>query len=147
MLRFPTVAALLSLAAVPALAQTTPDAGTGKQPMSTAPTTLNSSTPHTLWSPSLPTPAVGEDAPPAAFIRSAIAAISAGRLGEAQEAIERAESRALDRSVRPSTAGQPSQQSLVQQLSAARQALGTGDKAGTLRLLQQADANPEAKVK
>ena len=144
MLRPCTFAAVLALVAVPAFAQTT-EPGAGKQPMSTAPTNVAPSSTHTLWSPSLPTPAVPENAPPAAFIKAAQAAIAAGKLGEAQEAIERAESRALDRSVRPTKAGQPSRQPLVQQLAQARQALGNRDKAGASRMLEQALANPDAR--
>jgi hypothetical protein len=92
----------------------------------------------------LPTPSVGEDAPPAAFIDAALKALAAGRTGEAQEAIERAESRVLTRSVRPSQAGQPSQQPLIQQLTQARLALASGDRLRAATLLEQAAKNPEA---
>jgi hypothetical protein len=147
MLRFHTAAVLLAIAATPALAQTPPDATGGKEPMSTAPANVGPASTKTLWSPQLPAPAIGDDAPPAAFVKAAQGAIAANRLGEAQEAIERAESRALDRSVRPSKAGQPSRQVLVQQLAAARQALASGDKAGAMNQLSQALANPDASEK
>jgi hypothetical protein len=137
-------AALLTVAAVPALAQTPPGTAGGKQPLSTAPANVGPGDTRTLWAPQLPTPAVADEAPPAAFVQAARAAIAAGRLGEAQEAIERAESRALDRSVRPSRAGEPSRQPLVQQLAQARQALAAGDKVGAMLKLQQALANPDA---
>lgn len=149
MLRLGTFAAALALLAAPALAQT-PAAqapagdGPGKQPTSTVPTNTGPANTHTEWSPQLPTPAVGEDAPPAAFIKAAQASIAAGRLGEAQEAIERAESRALTRAVPPSVANDPSHQPLVKQLGQARQMLGSGDKVGALQVLTQAMANPEA---
>ncbi len=137
-------AILLAFAAVPALAQTTPGAVGGKQPSSTMPSNVGPGSTHTLWSPQLPTPPVSEDSPPSAFIQAAETAIAAGRLGEAQEAIERAESRVLNRSVRPSKAGEASQQALVQQLSEARQALARGDRAGAVAQLARARANPEA---
>jgi hypothetical protein len=147
MLRCCTFAALLSLAAAPAPAQTPPTEAGGKEPVSTAPANVSPGDTRTLWAPQLPAPPVGDDAPPAAFVQAAQAAIAAGRLGEAQEAIERAESRALDRSVRPSKAGEPSRQPLVQQLAQARQMLGAGDKVGAMLKLDQALKNPEATEK
>jgi hypothetical protein len=142
--RCETLALVLALSAAPALAQTVPDAGGGHQPTSTVPTNTGPENTRTVWSPQLPAPAVSDAAPPAAFVRAAQAAIAAGRLGEAQEAIERAESRALDRTVRPSRATVPSHQPLVQQLAQARQLLGAGDRMGALRMLDRALANPEA---
>jgi hypothetical protein len=144
MLRYCTIATLLAFAAAPAVAQTMPDAVSGNEPMSTVPTNVAPGDTHTLWSPKLPTPGVSEDAPPSAFVQAAQAAITAGRLGEAQEAIERAESRALDRSVRPSRVNDPSHQPLVQQLAQARQLLAGGDRTGAMRMLDQALANPDA---
>lgn len=140
------IALLFPLAVAPIFAQTVADTS-GKQPTSTVPANVGPADTHTLWSPQLPTPFVDPNASPAAFMKAAEAAIAAGHLGEAQEAIERAESRALDRAVRPSKAGQPSQQKLVQQLADARHALGAGDKAGAMRMLQAALANPEANAK
>jgi alkylation response protein AidB-like acyl-CoA dehydrogenase len=86
----------------------------------------------------LPTPEVDEDAPPSAFLNAARLAIAAGRDGEALEALERAESRALDRSVRPSRAGVPSPQPLVARIAQARAALAGGDRMQTLQLIDQA---------
>lgn len=120
-----TVAALATLLAAPALAQGTPQ------------------TPPAVASP-LPTPAIDENAPPQAFIEAALHALATGRVAEAQEAIERAETRLLARAVKPSLADQPSQQPLVQQLSQARQALAAGDKLGAVGLLEAAAKNPEA---
>jgi hypothetical protein len=144
MLRCGILCAALALAAAPVLGQTPPADTGGKQPTSTVPTNTGPENTHTVWSPQLPTPAVGDDAPPAAFVKAAQAALAAGRLGEAQEAIERAESRALDRSVRPSRASAPSRQPLVQQLAQARQMLGAGDRMGAMLKLDQALKNPEA---
>ena len=61
-----------------------------------------------------------------------------GAAGEAQEALERAESRALSRSVRPSRAGQPSRQPVVERISAARAGAGTGDRLRVLQLIDEA---------
>jgi hypothetical protein len=116
----------------------------GKQPSSTAASNIGTGDTHTVWSPSLPVPPIDDEAPPSAFLDAAQKAIAANRTGEAQEALERAESRALSRSVRPSRAGEPSRQPLVQQIAKARAALGTGDRLGSLRIIQAAMADPEA---
>ncbi|CAH2604286.1 conserved exported protein of unknown function [Rhodovastum atsumiense] len=93
--------------------------------------------PEPLPSARLPIPDVDENAAPIAFLEAARGAIAAGNIGEAQEALERAESRALDRSVRPSRAGIPDSQPLVQKIGAARQALQAGDR---MRALQSVEA-------
>jgi hypothetical protein len=85
---------------------------------------------------------VAEDAPASAFVEAARTAIAVGRAGEAMEAIERAESRVLVRSVRPSRANTPSDQELVRVLAEARAALGQGERALALELLARAAANP-----
>ena len=95
----------------------------------------------------LPAPMLDDHATPQAFIQAAQHALAAGRVGEAQEAIERAESRALTRSVKPSQADDPSRQPLVQQLSQARQALAAGDRMRAVTLLEAAAKNPEASAK
>lgn len=90
----------------------------------------------------LPAPAVADEAAPSEFITAARSAIAAGRSDEAMEAIERAESRVLIRSVRPSRAGVPSDQALVRLLAEARGALGQGDRAGALAMLAEVLASP-----
>ncbi len=90
----------------------------------------------------LPDPPVADQAPPSAFVAAARTAIAAGRGGEAMEAIERAESRVLVRSVRPSRASAQSEQALVRLLAEARGALARGDRAGALDRLADVMANP-----
>jgi hypothetical protein len=141
-----TAAVLLVLIAAPAWAQTAPtpaDDQPGKEPLSTSASNITPDT-QRPWAPRLPAPPVPENAPPKDFIQAALNALAAGRTGEAQEAMERAESRVLTRSVRPSRANQPSQQPLVQQLAQARQALGANNRMEAVRILQQALKNPEA---
>ncbi len=119
--------------------------GTGQSlPLSNNSSNITSSDTHSVIAPRLPAPAIDENSPPAAFLQAARAALAAGHTGEGQESLERAESRALDRSVRPSTANQPSQQSLVQQIADARGALSTGDRARAIQLIDVALRNPEA---
>lgn len=88
----------------------------------------------------LPEPDVDENAPPSAFLAAARGAIAAGRTGEAMEALERAESRALIRSVRPSRAGDPSRQPLVRIIADARAKLAGGDRMGALEAIERATA-------
>lgn len=90
----------------------------------------------------LPDPPVDDNAPASAFVTAARTAIAAGRPGEAMEAIERAESRLLIRSVRPSRANTPSDQDLVLTLAEARAHLRQGERAEALEKLAQAAANP-----
>jgi len=118
---------LLLACVVPAAAQT-PEPG-ATAPPADVPAVLGTR---------LPPPDVDADAPPAAFLDAARRALAAGRGGEAMEALERAESRALSRSVRPSLAGKPSRQSLVQVIAQARAALAGGDRLRALQRIDQA---------
>lgn len=77
----------------------------------------------------LPAPAIDEDSSPLAFLLAAKSAVEAGRWGEAQEALERAESRVLTRSERPSRASAPSTQQIVGTLQRARRAVEARDRA------------------
>ena len=94
----------------------------------------------------LPSPMIDDNAPPATFLRAARSALFTGDTGLAQEAMERAESRLLSRAVRPSLASQPSQQPLVAQIEAARNALSSGDRLQAIKLLDAAQKNPEAET-
>ncbi len=137
--RFPIVlvAALVAAGGVTAaLAQPSPAAAGASN------TTANDT--RSLIAPHLPIPALGDDAPPADYLHAARVALMLQHTGEAQEALERAESRALDRSVVPSQALQASKQSLIKQITEARRALSSGDSDLTLRMIGVALRNPEA---
>jgi hypothetical protein len=113
--------------------------GTGQSlPLSDRASNVNEGDTKSVIAPRLPTPNAGDDASPRAFLESAQRAITLGRTGEAQEALERAESRLLDRSVPPSRAGESSQQPLVATVGDARRALVSGDRAGAQRLITDA---------
>ncbi len=77
----------------------------------------------------LPAPTINDDSSPLAFLLAAKSAVEAGRWGEAQEALERAESRVLTRSERPSRASAPSAQQIVGTLQRARRAVEARDRA------------------
>ena len=134
--------------AVPAWAQTNPTTGarpgnvigTGQSlPLSDKASNATAGDTGSVIAPRLPTPSVGDDAAPLAFLRAAERALTLGHTGETQEAIERAESRLLDRDVAPSAAGRPSGQKLVAIVGDARRALAAGDRAGAMRLINEAE--------
>lgn len=129
------ILALVAGAIVPAVAQ---------QHLATASGSVPAPGPAAVIVPSLPAPPVAEDAPPGLFLQAAAQALAAGRTGEAVEALERAESRALDRAVRPSLANVPDRKPLVQQIAAARAALASGDRGRAMELIQAAIHDPEA---
>ena len=91
----------------------------------------------------LPTPPVDENASPRSFLLAARGALAAGRTGEAQEALERAETRSLDRSVPLFHTRDPIQDRLVAQIEAVLQAIGAGDRMQAMQLLEQAIASTD----
>ena len=86
----------------------------------------------------LPSPALDENAGPVEFLRVAESALAAGRTGEAQEAMEMAQTRLLIRAVPLGTTGVPSDQPAVKLVSQALQALAEGDRATCLRMIKAA---------
>ncbi|WP_428536414.1 hypothetical protein [Rhodopila sp.] len=92
----------------------------------------------------LPSPNVPEGAKPSDELRAAEGALAAGRTGEVEEALERAQTRMLDRSVALGRTNDPSDNPTVGQISQARQALAAGDRAGCLQLIQAAVASATA---
>jgi hypothetical protein len=92
--------------------------------------------------PTLPTPAVGPGAGPVQYLQAARASLAAGRTGEAQQSLEMAQTRLLDRSVPYAATDRPSANPAVSQISEALRALGSGDR---MRAMQIIDATiPQA---
>jgi hypothetical protein len=89
---------------------------------------------------------VDDNANPRAFLEAARSAIAVGHIAEAQEALERAETRVLVRSVLPSRAHEPSGQKLVEQIGQARAALAAHDRLGAVQHIEAAIANPESEA-
>ena len=89
-----------------------------------------------------PLPLVPENDPPHAFLEAARTAVDRGQLGEAQEALDRAETRLLDRAVGMNSAQAPDDRRAALDIGVARQALAAGDRAGTLRAIDDALAAP-----
>ena len=77
----------------------------------------------------------------ASQLRGAATALRAGRAGQANEFLERAESRLLTRSTPPAQAGQPVQSGPVGHISAARAALFANDRAKAQSEMDAALAN------
>ena len=142
----PLIAAgVLALMTTTAFAQEAPIARPGNPigegvslPLSNNASNISSTDTRSVIAPNLPKPPVGPDASPQSYLMAARQALAAGQTGEAQEALERAQTRALDRSVPPSQAGQPSQQPLVAQIGNALSALAGGDRQGSMQAIDAA---------
>jgi hypothetical protein len=129
-----SAAALLTLS--PAVLAQTPVALT--QPQSTQPSNIAPSDTRSDIAPALPSPNLPENDRPSTFLRAAQGALAAGRGGEAQESLEMAQTRLLDRSTPLFQTRNPSDNPTVGQISQAMQALANNDRAGCMRLIQAA---------
>jgi len=149
-----TTVALLGMTVVSALAQAPPiaDPATGARPGHAAgvgaslPQSNNASNivpadTRSNIAPTLPASAAGESASPSDYLRSARASLVAGHTGQAQQSLEMAETRALDRSVVPDQAAMPSDSGFVSRISDARHALGNGNSAHAIELIDLALAS------
>ena len=102
-------------------------------PNNTAPSDARSAT-----APPLPGPTVPSSEPPRAFLEAARRALEAGRTGEAQGALERAETRLLSVSAAPVQASSSDGQQAVLAIGAARRALAAHDRRGAIRAIDDA---------
>ncbi|HTZ70231.1 MAG TPA: hypothetical protein VMB71_06225, partial [Acetobacteraceae bacterium] len=113
--------------------------GTGESgPASARASNLDQADTHSDIAPHLPQPAVGAGADPDAYLRAAQSALAAHRTGAAQQALEMAETRLLDRSTPVGSANQPDESGRIQQVTQARKALASGDTAGAQQAIQTA---------
>ena len=113
--------------------------GTGMSgPASQRASNIDGSDSHSDIAPHLPQPAGGESAGPWHYLHAAEQALAMKHTGEAQQALEMAETRLLDRSTPVDRAGVPDDGPVIQQVSAARQALGHNDLAGARQAVQAA---------
>ncbi len=110
--------------------------GTGMSlPRSDKAGNLDRATTHSELAPNLPSP-VADDL--RGLLLEARGDLAAGRTGAAQEALERAETRALDRSVPIGTERVPAQDPLVAAVTQARGALAAGDARGAVGVIDGA---------
>lgn len=107
------------------------------QPRSRAASNIDNSDTRGKLAPRLPVPPVNGDTP-SAYLAAANRALARHQTGAAQEALERAETRLLDRSVPPGQANMPARDPRLAQISAARRALASNDLAGARRSIQEA---------
>ena len=142
---------LLSIAAVQALAQTPSnvDPATGARPghqpgvgeslpLSAKASNIGPADTQSTIAPTLPAPTVGDSATTREYLQAARASLVAGRTGQAQQSLEMAETRALDRSVVQGQTSTPSDNQLVSRIQDARHALGQGNKSHTIQLIDLA---------
>ena len=85
-------------------------------------------------------PLVPENERPHAFLAAAWSAVDRGQSEEAQDALQRAEARLLDRAVAMNSAQKPDDRRAVLGIGVARQALAAGDRPGALRAIDDACA-------
>ena len=111
-------------------------------PLSSTASNNDASDTHSTIAPTLPAASVGADGTVRAYLQEARDDLAAtGRTGQAQQALEMAETRTLDRVIPPGESSGPSQSQMVGQISAARTALGNGDIPGAIGLIDQALKN------
>lgn len=113
--------------------------GTGmSMPMSNKASNIDQADTRSTIAPNLPSPPVGDNANAADYLRAAQSALRAGRTGEAQQSLEMAQTRLLDRSTPQFQTGNPSNNPAVGQISHALKALAAGDRAQCMQLIQAA---------
>lgn len=128
--------ALFTLMCGAAISGTARAEGTG--PVSATASNTGANNALSTVAPRLPAPAVGENAGPRQFLLIAGGDMMSGRGGAAQEALERAESRLLDRSVPIGTQDEPIRGRAVTTIAEARRALGGGNTPRAVQLVDQA---------
>ena len=107
-------------------------------PYSTRASNLDRSDTRSTIAPTLPTPPVPPDAGPREFLQAARSALARGQTGEAQQALEMAETRALDRSVPYMQTNSVDRGPLVTQIDDALRRLGAGDRVGAMQAIESA---------
>jgi hypothetical protein len=113
------------------------DVGTGmSMPLGAHASNIDSSDTRSPIAPNLPSPAIGANANAVDYLQAAQASLRAGRSGEAQQSLEMAQTRLLDRSVAHGQTDNPSDNPAVTQISQALKALAAGDRALTMQLIQ-----------
>jgi hypothetical protein len=105
-------------------------------PLGTHASNIDSADTRSPIAPNLPSPPVGPNASAADYLQAAQASLQAGRTGEAQQSLEMAQTRLLDRSVAHMQTGNSSDNPAVTQISQALKALAAGNRMQTMQLIQ-----------
>lgn len=144
------LAATLALLGAQAFAQTPPSnsvsgarpghvVGVGaSEPSSSRASNITPRDTKSVIAPTLPAPDLGMDAPAIEYVRAARASLMAGQTGRAQQALEMAETRLLDRVVPPGRMTGPIDSPLVTQIREARRALADGNSPAAITLIDRA---------
>ncbi len=133
--------------AAPSFAQTVPNTPNGARPgnipgtdnslpTSNKASNIDRADTSSPIAPRLPAPGLVDGSSPADFLNAAKSALRRNRTGEAQEALERAETRMLDRST-PQGANPLDTNPRVQDIRSARDALASGDRERTVQIINQ----------
>jgi hypothetical protein len=91
--------------------------------------------------PTLPSPGLSQAATPRDYLRAARASLAAGHTGQAQQSLEMAETRELGGSTSPDLSGRASGNPKVVEIRDALHALGSGDKAHAMQIIDVALKN------
>ncbi len=106
----------------------TPASGTRlTEPKSTTATNIVPRDTHSDLAASLPSPNLGPNADPANYLHNAKQELARHRTGAAQQALEMAETRLLDRSVPATDVNQPDRSPAISEVSEALHSLGRND--------------------
>lgn len=115
------------------------DVGTGMSlPLGTHDSNITPSNTRSTIAPNLPSPQIGPNAAATDYLRAAQRALQAGRTGEAQQSLEMAQTRLLDRSVPQGQTDNPSDNPAVTQVSQALKALAAHDRMQAMQLIDSA---------
>jgi hypothetical protein len=139
----------LALAATGILAALWLTGATQAQPVTRPASNTTPYDARSVIAPALPVPLVPSADPPFAFLTAARSAVVVGRTGKAQEALERAETRLLDRNLPSAAAAVPDNQQAVLAIGAARRALAAHDRQAAIIAIDDALAaadRPEVTV-
>ena len=154
------VSAAVAQPAVPPLSQAAPpgvdpetgarpgnDIGTGESlPLSDKAGNIAPGDTTSVLAPNLPSPTIGENATPHDYLLAARAALVLDQTGEAQQALEMAETRVLDRSVPLFKTDVRINDPLIGEIEQALHALGEGDRAGAVQIIEAALPHAEQPV-
>lgn len=113
--------------------------GTGASlPMSDKAGNLTPADTHSVLAPNLPSPQIRDNASPRDYLLAARTALLLGRTGEAQQALEMAETRTLDRSVPLFQTGVRIKEPLIGEIEQALHALSEGDRSRVVQIIETA---------
>ena len=134
------LAVLLVLIAAPLLAYALPRSTGLEVPPPPPPARKKPPAPPAAAPKGEPEPHLSEDASAIELLQAAERSVTNGRTNDARDAMEKAQTRMLDRSVPLFQTNTPSTHPAVGIIGEALRALGKGDRAGCLKLIQAAIA-------